>query len=234
MAEIELYMGSTKAVVSTNGGYVTNLADETGDVLYPKRTLKNAAGEEKTRGGCHVCMPNFGPGGDSGLAQHGYGRMSEWQIIEQSENAADFALSGEGAYAAMDATLHYEVLDRMFEMTLTLKNLGDTDLAVAPGFHPYFFRGKHTPEIDDEVYENLDELEGTKFIDGPRHELILGDRSLRLTSEELTTWAVWTDQLGDYVCVEPTYAGYAFIGDDSQTQTLRAGEHRTYTTTIVW
>lgn len=234
MAEIELYMGSTKAVISTNGGYVTNLADEVGDILYPKRTLKNAVGQEKTRGGCHVCMPNFGPGGESQLAQHGYGRVGEWQVVEQSENAVELALSGEGAYVAMDATLHYEVLDHMFEMSLTLKNLGDIDLSVAPGFHPYFFRGNHTPEIDDEAYEDLDELEDTKFIDGSRHDLVLGARSLRLTSDELQTWAIWTDQIGDYICVEPTFAGNAFVDESLSTDTLAAGEEKTYTCTIVW
>lgn len=234
MAEIELYMESTKAVISTNGGYVTNLADDTGDILYPKRTLKNSAGEEKTRGGCHVCMPNFGPGGESGLAQHGYGRVNEWQVVEQSEHAVELALSGEGAYAAMDATLRYEVLDQMFEMSLTLKNLGESDVAVAPGFHPYFFRGNHTVEIDDEVYEDLDELAGTKFIDGPRHELALGARTLRLTSDELQTWAIWTDQLGDYICVEPTFAGNAFVDESLGTDTLAAGKKKTYTCTVVW
>ena len=99
--DIELYNGDAKAIISTHGGYVTNLANDDGDILFPKRTLKAPDGSEKVRGGCHVCLPNFGPGGDTGLAQHGFGRTSEWVVASKSEAAVELTLKGEGEYTVM-------------------------------------------------------------------------------------------------------------------------------------
>ena len=71
---ITLHTGTTTATITTDGAYITSLADERGDVFYPLQQLATSDGARKTRGGCHVCLPNFGPGGASGLAQHGFGR----------------------------------------------------------------------------------------------------------------------------------------------------------------
>ena len=99
--DIELYNGATKAIISTKGGYVTNLANDEGDILFPKRTLKDAEGNEKTRGGSHACLPNFGPGGASGLEQHGYGRTSDWRVVERSETRVELLCEGVGEYTSM-------------------------------------------------------------------------------------------------------------------------------------
>lgn len=181
-----------------------------------------------------MCMPNFGPGGDSGLGQHGYGRTSEWSIIEQSDNMVELSLNGQGDYTFLDATLRYEVLDGIFEMSLTLKNFGDAPLKVAPGFHPYFAHANHPVEIDDEEYDDLGALEGTKFVEGNRRVLNIGGKRIRLHSEHLETWALWTDQLGPYICVEPTQSGNAFAEDISRADTLKWGESKTYECTLTW
>ncbi len=232
--EIELCMGTTRAVVTTDGGYIMSLVDSNGYIFYPLRKLKDLSGVEKKRGGCHVCVPNFGPGDSKGLAQHGYGRIGEWSIVEQSENYVEMSMNGVDDYKTMDATLRYEVLDGMFEMSLTVENFGDSDLKVAPGFHPYFFVGKNSVEIDDEGYDSLDDLAQTKFVDGEKHTLLVGDRTIRLHSSELTTWALWTDQLGEYVCVEPTFSGNVFADDITNADTIKPNEKKTYTCTIVW
>lgn len=232
--DIELYDSTTKAIISTKGGYVTNLADDDGDILFPKRILKAPDGSEKTRGGCHVCLPNFGPGGESGLEQHGYGRTSEWTVVERSETRVELSLAGQGEYENMDSFLTYEVQENAFTMQLELKNKGKSSLKVAPAFHPYFFCAGSSPVIDGEHYSDLAEFIGTRFIEGTEVSLKLASRTLTLNSRELMHWAEWTDQLGDYFCVEPTRSGNAFLDDISRADELTAECARVYNFEISW
>ena len=232
--DIELYSGSAKAIISTHGGYVTNLADESGDILFPKCTRRASDGSEKVRGGCHVCLPNFGPGGESDLAQHGFGRTSEWQVRNKSETRIELVLAGQGEYMGMESTLTYGLQDRALTMRLTLKNSGTSPLKVSPGFHPYFYTAGKVLTLDGETLADLAEFAGTKFADGSDRQIVIGERQLSLHSDELTTWAEWTDQLGKYFCVEPTQSGNAFLDDMARTDTLAAGETREYLFTIAW
>ena len=232
--DIELYSGATKAIISTKGGYVTNLADDRGDVLFPKRVLTTADGAEKTRGGCHVCLPNFGPGGEFGLEQHGFGRTSEWRVVTQSQTSIELILAGEGDYADMDSFLRYEVAEGAFTLQLTLKNNGLSPLPVSPGFHPYFYRGGQAPTLAGVTYKDLTEFAEVKFIDGDNQHLAVAGRQLTLQSNGLSRYAVWTDQLGDYLCVEPTQSGNAFLEDITRTDTLQPGGQQVYRFTIAW
>ncbi len=52
---ITLHTGTTTATITTDGAYITSLADERGDVFYPLQQLTAPDGGRKTRGGCHVC-----------------------------------------------------------------------------------------------------------------------------------------------------------------------------------
>jgi galactose mutarotase-like enzyme len=231
--DIELYNGETKAIISTHGGYVTNLSDSFGDVLFPKRTLKTSEGVEKLRGGSHVCLPNFGPGGDSGQEQHGYGRMSEWSVVDSSAEAASLKLEGEGVYAGLIATLNYQVGDQEFTSILTLKNTSGAAFHVAPAFHPYFM---HTDsiEVDGDKKLLLDDFKDAIFIDGTKHILRTGTRLITLLSDNLPKWAQWTDQLGSYFCLEPTQSGFAFSEDMTRADVLEPGESKTYRFVIGW
>lgn len=232
--DIELYNGDAKAIISTHGGYVTNLANDDGDILFPKRTLRGADGSEKVRGGCHVCLPNFGPGGDTGLAQHGFGRTSEWVVASKSEAVVALTLKGEGEYVDMESLLRYELRQDALEMTLTLKNNGESLLKVSPAFHPYFFRGSQVLQLDGETYTNYAEFAGTKFTDGLVHTVNLAGRTLTLQSANLPHWALWTDDIADYFCVEPTQNGNAFADDMKSADTLTPGQEKSYTLTIRW
>ena len=232
--DIELYAGDAKAIVSTHGGYVTNLANDDGDILFPKRTLRGLDGNEKVRGGCHVCLPNFGPGGDSGLAQHGFGRTGEWTVASKSETAVGLTLRGEGEYADMESLLGYELRQNGLEMALTLKNNGESPLKVAPGFHPYFVYTHALPIVNSMPRTTLDEYAITTFTEGNVHYLTAAGRNLTLRSEQLACWALWTDRLGDYICVEPTFRGDAFAGSVAQPQTLEANQAQSYRFTIDW
>lgn len=231
--EWELYKGEAKAIIESSGGYVTNLSDDRGDILFPKRVITNEAGEEKTRGGCHVCMPNFGPDGGTGLGQHGYGRSSEWQLVSNDETSVTLALPGQGTYADVRATLQYVLTETSFTSTLTLRNGGTEPIAVSPGFHPYFFVGDQAPALDGEEV-HLDEYAEAKFVEGNERHLIAHGRELTLTAQQLNRWALWTDQLGAYFCVEPTQDGFVFAEDMSRADMVAAGADAVYQYTISW
>ncbi len=231
--DIELYNGDAKAIVSTRGGYITNLANDDGDILFPKRTLRAPDGSEKVRGGCHVCLPNFGPGGESGLAQHGFGRTSEWAVADRSETRVELALAGEGDYMGM-ASLAYTLQQNSLEMRLTLKNKGVSPIKVSPAFHPYFFRGGQAVQLDGVAYVDTAEFAGTQFVDGHERTLQLAGRTLELLSENLPRWALWTDDLADYFCTEPTQGGNAFADNIVAADTLAPGDERIYAFTLNW
>lgn len=230
--DIELYSGDTKALISTRGGYVTNLSDLNGDILFPKRALKAQDGSEKIRGGSHVCLPNFGPGGESGQEQHGYGRTSEWAVESSDASSVVLTLAGEGEYDGLAARLEYAVDDQELTSALTLTNESTAPLRIAPAFHPYFVH-KGKVHVDGQPV-NLNEFKEAVFIDGTKHILSTDTRLITLMAGNLPRWAQWTDQLGSYFCLEPTQSGFAFSEDLSRADELAPGEAKTYRFVIGW
>ena len=236
MDMIELWSGTgTRAIIDPIGGWILNLSDEYGDVLYPRRTFTALDGTKKQRGGCHVCLPNFGPGGESGLVQHGFGRTEIWQIASREQMQATLELpTGQGEYTALSSRMTISIESRAMHLRLELENTGTDTLRVAPGFHPYFsLTDDESVTVNGEPYQ-LDELAGTEFIDGTTMQLVTSHRTLTLDSDDLTTWALWTDQLGPYVCLEPTFRGNTFLENPQDDELLPAGEARVYTATLQW
>jgi galactose mutarotase-like enzyme len=233
---IELYSGATRAIIDPLGAWLTNLSDDNGDILFPRRQLTAADGSAKTRGGCHICLPNFGPGGKSGLPQHGFGRVLPWRVIDHSDASATLLLQG-GApgYEGLQTTIQFVIKDSSLSMMLSVENNGSEPLRVAPAFHPYFSLTKGEGEVKvDERTHVLAELAGTEFEDGDGKTLVTPGRHIHVTSRQLPTWAIWTDMLGDYVCVEPTYGGYSFLNAPAPGELLQPGASATYECTISW
>lgn len=237
MDTIELWNGSTKALIDPVGGWLTNLSDDYGDILYPQRKLKNENGKKKLRGGCHVCLPNFGPGGNSGQSQHGFGREMIWEVQEQGSSSCQLRLKEGGAgYETLESRLRYTVNESTITMMLELRNNGEKDLRVAPAFHPYLAldRGEGQVTLNDNHYD-VQDLASTEFFEGDgKMTLQLQKRTLTLESENLSTWALWSDQLGDYVCCEPTFDGYAFLHNSSENELLQPGKSAQFSMTISW
>lgn len=233
--EIELWSGSTKAIIDPQGAWLTNLSDEKGDVLFPKRVLKTTTGETKQRGGCHVCLPNFGPGGDSGLPQHGFGREMAWEVSDKTESSVLLELpQGNDSYKMLSAELSYQLGERSLIITLDVKNEGEEAFRVAPAFHPYFaVLGKGQVKVNGEV-QLLDELNETVFITGNNQLLETPTRTFSLESTHLSTWARWTDLLGAYICVEPTADGYAFLKTATNAEMLHPEMMKSYAMKIEW
>lgn len=234
--EIELWSGNTKAIIDPRGAWLTNLSDDRGDILFPKRSLKNSEGITKLRGGCHVCVPNFGPGGESGQPQHGFGREMNWTIQERTESTVALVLEhGSKGYESLRSVLRYSLGNSMVAMTLELINNGEGAVRVAPAFHPYFAIIGGTTVLLDGEKMLLEDLSETRFISGGTQELTLPNRRLILRSKHLSVWAQWTDQLGPYVCVEPTVGGYAFLNaKPGNEEILRPGNSKEYSLEVEW
>lgn len=233
---IELAQGATRAVINPHGAWVEELTVGETPLFFPKSELMNDTGEAKTRGGMHVCLPNFGPGGDSGLAQHGFGRTSTWSVLQQDESSVLLGLeSTSDEYAGLVATLEYNLGQSTFTARLSLTNQGGTPLRVAPGFHPYFaLKPSETTVTVNGGSFQLNELAGTEYRDADSAELVTAMRRVVMTTENLRTWAIWTDQLGDYVCVEPTFGGNRFLEPEQSDEQLVPGDAKKYSVRIEW
>ncbi len=221
------------AEIDPQGAWLTSFSDEKGDILLPKSELQQADGATKVRGGSHVCLPNFGPGGDSGLAQHGFGRMATWEVLETESKQARLTLTGGAVgYEGLVSELHYSLRQDGISMRLILMNVGDTPLAVAPAFHPYF-------ALQDN--ETMVDIEGSSFDRTKMNDMQLINATSRVITTELRTiklqssmhsWAHWSDNLGSYICVEPTLAGYAF--EERTEYQLLSGDHAEYDLSIAF
>jgi D-hexose-6-phosphate mutarotase len=233
--KIELKYGSIKAIIDPQGAYLLSLSDNTGDILFPKKELKALDGAVKQRGGCHVCLPNFGPGGTSGQPQHGFGRMAEWGVGDRTDDSILLVLhEGTGEYRDMESIVTYQLSEDTLTMTLEVVNNGQSALRVAPAFHPYFATGDGLVRLDSEE-QRLDNLAEAVFFEGKKHELKLPNRTLALVSESLPVWVKWTDQLGEYVCIEPSQNGFSFLKDiPDEAELLEVGTSKVYSMCLTW
>ena len=229
---IELRSGDKKAIVDTKGGYLTNYADDQGDIIYPKRIIAAGGGEQKTRGGCHVCMPNFGPGGNSGLDQHGYGRTSNWDITESGDNHVTLGLAGQGEYKDMPATLRYQISEQDLTMELILVNNGQRVLEIGPAFHPYFATGDHLV-VDGEPLD-MDGYKEMILSDAAQSRVVnTNGRTLVLKADSMPYWAQWSDRLANYFCIEPSYGGFTFVPENHRRlDMLQPGAIKAYSFTV--
>lgn len=226
MSLITLENATLCATINPQGGWLETCASGSKDWIFPKQAFTLDDGSQKVRGGCHVCLPNFGPGGASGLPQHGFGRDQLWTIQEQSNTSVTLSLvMAEGPYAGLQAWLTYRLNTQALHMTLELKNDSLKPMLVAPGFHPYFVGVAGQVKINQHSHETTDLNEPVQ-ITADSIALETGAVSYQLQATNLLAWVAWTDNLGDYVCVEPTQSGFSFNEGDAKTRaiTLHPGE----------
>ncbi len=232
---IRISKGSSIATINPHGAYLYELSESGKTVLFPYSLIPDPNGNIKKRGGSHVCLPNFGaPGPFSELAQHGFGRILDWKITELTGERVRLELLGEGQYKDLNSTLVYVIADKSITVSLVLENRGAEPLAVAPGFHPYFPTqpGEESFLVNGErLY--LNELEGTVFRDNVT-KVELSNRSVYFSTENMGRFAIWTDRLGDYVCVEPTYSINSFDQNPSASMSLPAGQTARFAFMLSW
>lgn len=236
MDEIILQHGTKRMSVDLEGAWITSLTDGDQTILYPRTSLQAPDGSTKQRGGCHVCLPNFGPGGESGLSQHGFGRTMTWVAIEQGDDTLRLRLNNcPNPYEEMVAELKYELTDKGCEMTLQVRNEGKEILVIAPAFHPYFnYKDQAAVRLNGQTIP-FDILNDAQYEKRDDQTLQLDDNNVQVSSQRLPVWAVWTDGLGAYLCVEPTQSGNAFLTENKAgADCLLPGAEASYACWLSW
>ena len=223
-----------RASINPIGAYVESLVSADGsDLLHPRHHNTNG----KSRGGMHVCAPNFGSGYKVGLPQHGFGRDLEWETVSVSEDKTDVQLRlmnpaeqvpdlanspFKNCIMMMNIGLAHEGKKEMLEVVLVVDNGGDVPFTLTPGFHPYFPIDSRKPKIKvtktaRDEYE-LSDLADARGLTEPLNGSILfgnGSHNISIKTINLGVPVIWTDSPDEYVCVEPTRAG-AVTADGSQ------------------
>jgi len=125
-----------KIKVSAFGAYLTSWQIEGREVLYQ--------GSELKRTGIPLLFPNFDAGAP--LPNHGFGRLSTWRIIEESENNCYLQLTENEITPEFRqlypypfiANLKIKASHNQLDYCLEVKNLSEKNLPLSPGLHPYW------------------------------------------------------------------------------------------------
>ena len=219
--------------IDAGGAYVRFLNDENGQPIFAP--LTRLGPDQKKRGGCHVCLPYFGAD-VSGRPQHGFARDLEWRIEEREDGSVSaFFDTDVPLWEGFRAQIEYTAGERQFAMELKVFNGSTEARRVSPGFHPYFALEGNDFELDGRRLK-ANEFGEAQFIEGSSHHFETSTHTLILHSDELQTWALWSDRLGDYFCIEPTFRGPSQEAgtEPLDGEQLLPGEERSYRFTIRW
>jgi D-hexose-6-phosphate mutarotase len=220
VSQVTLSSGSLEAVINAKGAWLDSLEFDKSSILFPKQVIETQSGA-KTRGGCHVCLPNFGPGGTSGLAQHGFARDAEWTLIERSTNHVLFSLQVlEGEYAGMKALLKYTLTATSARLQLTVTNLGSKAIEISPGFHPYFQINEKQIAING-INTSVDDYSEAIIMKDAPQEIRIDKFHLTIAATNIDQWVLWSDGLDNYFCIEPTQSGFSFQNDITEAVLLQ-------------
>ncbi|WP_099203664.1 hypothetical protein [Miniphocaeibacter massiliensis] len=219
--------------VSPKGGMINSLNYNGENILYPISLIEKK-GMKKIRGGNFSCIPNFGVDEITNLNNHGYGRDLEWKVDFKNKEEINLYVRGIGDYKKLDTYLSYKLENNQFIMKLKFSNQGNKDIFIAPGFHPYFSSKDNFLLVEDRKYSK-EELEKSVFIEKNYIEFETEKFKFSYTSEDFTTYVIWSDFLGDYVCVEPTYNGTSFkTGYKNKPYNLKSKEEIEFKIALNW
>lgn len=220
--KIKLKDKNLEMTVNSYGAYVEKFTKDKKPIFFPKLLIK-IKDELKTRGGMHPCLPNFGKSEIKDLAQHGFGRISFWNIEEKSENFIKFKLEGKGEYENTLYYIKYKIEDSSLKIDLKIENKSDKDLPIAPGFHPYFYVDKDF-KIKDLNLEKIN-LEDTYFLKEKKAYLESKYFNIFIENENFKEFAIWTDYMGEYLCLEPCLNGPSFTKKINNPYILEKGQY---------
>ena len=227
MTKIILQNQTARMCIHTQGAYVDSLSLLDQTVFFPKTTL-TINGAAKLRGGLHPCLPQFGPDGGSGLGHHGFGRTAKWLLAESSASSAGLLLQqAEAGYQDIDWRLDYSLPQPdQACFRLSAHNRGKTPVRIAPGFHPYFYAADSEFTLGTRKYDACN-LNDVRFA-AAAEKAAVGRLDLAISQKNLPVFALWSDRADDYICIEPTAAGDAFLLHAGAGQNLLPGEKKRY------
>lgn len=219
--KINLKEKNMELTVNTYGAYIEKFTKEKKPIFFPKLLIK-IKNELKTRGGMHPCLPNFGKSEIKKLDQHGFGRISFWDIEEKTENSVKLKLEGKGEYEKSTYSIKYKLTDSSLLVELEIINNSKENLPIAPGFHPYFYVDKNF-KIKNLDLEKID-LEKTYFLKEKKASIESKYYNIDIENNNFQEFAIWTDFHGDYLCLEPCLNGPSFTKKINNPYILKAKE----------
>ncbi|MFM1539967.1 aldose epimerase family protein [Helcococcus ovis] len=204
------------AEIDTFGSYLNLLKFDEIDIIFPKQEILEG-NDKKIRGGSHVCLPHFGASDKVGMDRHGFGRNSEWEVVELRENYLKLQLvKNIKQWENLISTMEYILLDNFLEIRLVVKNIGKESLFVSPAFHPYFkYESENEIYINGEKFDfNLEKLQNTIFY-GKVNTLKTSNYEIVFEDKKLSKYVLWTNGTDKYLCVEPTF-NFQALADDKE------------------
>ena len=210
--------------IDLKGAWIKRFSKDGKDIFFPYKEME-IGGVHKLRGGMHVCAPNFGPDEILGeLAQHGYGRDENWDIIEEGEDFISLGLSGQGSYENVDFSLSYRLTENKLVTEFIATNKGEDARPINPAFHPYFYTKDCNIEIED-FNLNKDKLPDSMTDESQNESIKTSNFDIDIIGEQgVGTYIIWSDFGDDYVCVEPSYNGMSFRENNLEPYDLKAGQ----------
>jgi galactose mutarotase-like enzyme len=203
---------------SSTGGYITSWKINNREVLYQ--------GSELKRGGIPFMFPNFDAGDP--LPKHGFGRVSKWQILNQSVNSCHLKLTNTDISDEFKKLYPYnfivelkvETINNLLNYQIFITNLGNINMPISPGLHPYWpvshtDKNKITLEnVSNFDSKNIDwnnsppdymvDFNNQLIANFPDYQLTITDFSSDIKFKHLQIWSQNTS-FPDYnfVCFEP-------------------------------
>lgn len=210
-----------KVVININGAFIDEFCFGEKNIFYPRFTV-DIDRIQKPRGGMHPCLPQFGVSEINKLMVHGYGRDLVWEIIEEDQNRIILALDGHFGYEGMNSLIEYSLDKNKFDVKLTLKNTSNNNFLVAPGFHPYFYYDNSF--FIDGVDLNHDDLRKTIFVKSNEINFRTGENEVKILTDNFNVFAIWSDFIENYICIEPTFNGNSFTKEKNDPYILNVKE----------
>ena len=155
------------AEISLMGGHIVSYtpAGERPVLWMSEKSMYRAG--NPLRGGIPVCWPWFGAASDAGLPDHGFARISDWNIKDVSQ-LADGATQIELVLDSAKSTISMAKWDFRLEMkitvgkslavALTMYNSSDTPQKITSALHNYF-------SVSDISNIQIKGLDGAAFFD---------------------------------------------------------------------
>ena len=198
---------------SAFGAYITSWQIDGREILYH--------GSELKRGGIPLLFPNFDAGDP--LPYHGFGRVSSWLVVTESDNSFHLRLTDcdltpnfrEVYPYKFSADLKVEAIDNFLNYQLTVHNLDNKPLPVAPGLHPYWpVDHSHKSQIIISDFKIIDwnisppnelhDFSGEFTVKFPNYQLIIKEIG---SNHHFRGLQVWSQNSSfpdfNFVCFEP-------------------------------
>jgi galactose mutarotase-like enzyme len=203
-----------------------------------KETFYNK--DKNIRGGIPILFPIAGqlPNGQYewegkaySMPNHGFGRISEWKIIDRKETADSGSVSlmlrsnkeTEKYYPfQFESIVTYELKNEKLLIQFSVKNLDERFFPVHVGFHPYFNAGSKSIRVDTGSQDYFDYNDNTEKIytgemslEGMDEAVVFKNNTnliktcfanvdINITcSEDYKYTMLWTQHNQDFICVEP-------------------------------